>query len=40
MRVLEVLAGITVGLITLPVLLLAAIFSFGSMGQYLRNKTM
>lgn len=40
MKVLETFAGLTVGLITFPILLVASLFSFGSMGRYVKNKKM
>jgi hypothetical protein len=40
MRVLESIAGLCIGLVTLLILGVGGIFAFGSMGKYIRNKTM
>ena len=40
MRFLEGVAGFLIGLVTFLLLLICGLFSFGSMGKYIRNKTM
>jgi hypothetical protein len=40
MRVLEAIAGVCIGLVTLLILCVGGIFAFGSMGKYIRNKSM
>jgi hypothetical protein len=40
MRILEAIAGSLIGLVTLLILGVGGIFAFGSMGKYLRNKSM
>jgi hypothetical protein len=40
MRVLEVIAGSVIAVGTLLILLVGGLFAFGSMGKYVRNKTM
>lgn len=40
LNILEVIAGIAIAMVTLLILLVGGIFAFGSMGQYVRNKTM
>jgi hypothetical protein len=39
MRVLEAIAGVCIGLVTFVVLGVGGIFAFGSMGKYMRNKS-
>ena len=40
MRVLEAIGGVCIGLVTLLILGAGGIFAFGSMGKYIRNKSM
>ena len=40
MKVLEAIAGVLIGLATLLILAVGALFAFGSMGRYVRNKNM
>jgi hypothetical protein len=40
MRVLEAIAGFAIGVVTLFILVGGGIFAFGSMGKYIRNKSM
>jgi hypothetical protein len=40
MRILEFISGAVIGLLTFFVLILAVIFSVGSMGRYLKAKSM
>jgi hypothetical protein len=40
MKVLEVLGGLLVGVVTLLILLVGSLFAIGSMGKYIRNKSM
>ena len=40
MRVLETLAGAVVAVLSVFILLVGSIFAVGSMGKYVRNKTM
>jgi hypothetical protein len=40
MRVLEAIAGIFIGLVTLLILVVGGIFAFGSMGRIVKNKNM
>lgn len=40
MKVLEVIAGLAVGVVTLLILVVGSLFAVGSMGQVIRNKTM
>ena len=40
MRVLEILCGLAIGFVTLLLLLIAILFSFPSMGKYVKNKNM
>jgi hypothetical protein len=40
MRILESIAGFFIALVTLLILIVGGIFAFGSMGKYIRNKTM
>ncbi|WP_406699279.1 hypothetical protein V5E97_10415 [Singulisphaera sp. Ch08] len=40
MKVLEVLAGLALGMVTLVILVVGSLFAVGSMGQYVRNKSM
>ncbi|WZO98779.1 hypothetical protein EP7_000369 [Isosphaeraceae bacterium EP7] len=36
----EFLAGVVIALVTLLILAVGALFAFGSMGKYIRNKSM
>ncbi len=40
MKILEVLAGAAIGLVSLVILGVGTIFAFGSMGRYIHNKNM
>jgi len=40
MKVLESIAGIAIGTVSLLILGVGALFAFGSMGKYLRAKSM
>jgi hypothetical protein len=40
MRVLEVIAGVCIGLVTLLILVVGGVFAFGSMGRVIKNKIM
>lgn len=40
MKVLEVIAGVALGAVTLLILAVGSLFAVGSMGQYVRNKSM
>ena len=40
MRILEAIAGVMIGIVTLLILVVGGVFAFGSMGKYLRNKSM
>ena len=40
MRILEAIAGVLIGIVTLLILVVGGVFAFGSMGKYLRNKSM
>ena len=40
MRVFEAIAGFLIGLVTLLIVGVGGIFAFGSMGKYVKNKSM
>jgi hypothetical protein len=40
MKVLEVIGGVVLGSVSLLILLVGAIFAFGSIGRYLKAKSM
>jgi hypothetical protein len=39
MKVLEAIAGVVVGLVTFVILGVGSLFAFGSMGRYMKNKS-
>jgi len=40
MKALEVIGGVVLGSVSLLILVVGAIFAFGSMGRYLKTKSM
>ncbi|AGA28686.1 hypothetical protein [Singulisphaera acidiphila] len=40
MKVLEVFAGLAIGVVTLLILVVGSLFAVGSMGKYIKNKSM